>query len=207
MAYQSIASKILARVRGRGRGSVLTANEFLDLASRSSVDQALSRLARRGLIRRIARGLYDLPRKSPRLGRLAPPPDAVARAVARKSGTRLQPSGARAANALGLSTQVPALLVYDTEGKPKEIQLEGRTIRFRQKAARRMHGAGTTAGAVLQALAYLGKDGVQPHMVSQLGRALSATDKRKLRALSKTAPAWMHPIIREITEQPKSVSA
>ena len=35
-------------------------------------------------------------------------PDAVARAIADQSGYRLQPTPARAANALGLSSQVPA---------------------------------------------------------------------------------------------------
>ena len=63
---------------------------------------------RGGKLRRLARGLYDYPRVHSRLGPLAPAPDAVAQAFARETGSSLQVAGAHAANALGLSTQVPA---------------------------------------------------------------------------------------------------
>jgi hypothetical protein len=46
------------------------------------VDQALSRLTKAGKIRRIGRGVYDIPKDHPMLGPLLPDPDAVARAIA-----------------------------------------------------------------------------------------------------------------------------
>src|SRR5258706_10045184 len=103
---QGIENKVLKRIYGAGVGSVLSQDDFLDLGSRAAVDKALSRLAAKGTIRRLARGLYDYPKTHPQLGVLAPDPGAVARAIAGKFATRLQPSGAYAANLLGLSTQV-----------------------------------------------------------------------------------------------------
>src|SRR5260370_32475786 len=95
-----VSPQILKRIRAKGRGAVFTAKDFLDLGSRATIDQCLSRLTRSGTIRRLGRGLYDFPRVSPRLGPLSPPPDVVAKVLARKSDSRLQLSGPRAANAL-----------------------------------------------------------------------------------------------------------
>lgn len=80
----------------------------MSIAGRAPVDQALSRLAKGGKLRRLARGLYDFPKVHPQLGPLSPAPDDVAQALARETGSQLQIVGARPANALGLSTQVLA---------------------------------------------------------------------------------------------------
>ena len=74
----SVSKQIVKRIRGKGMGFVFTPKDFLDLGSRAAVDQALSRLTRRGTIRRLGRGLYDYPRVSPHLGPLSPPLDLVA---------------------------------------------------------------------------------------------------------------------------------
>ena len=94
---------ILKRIRGRGRGAVFTPKDFLDLGSRDSVDQALSRLSRKGVIRRLDRGVYDYPVVSQRVGNRSPDPLAVAKSVAGRLSARIQHSGAYAAHVLGLS--------------------------------------------------------------------------------------------------------
>ncbi|RUV80433.1 hypothetical protein EOA51_32955, partial [Mesorhizobium sp. M1A.F.Ca.IN.020.32.1.1] len=88
----------MKRVRAGGRGRVFTPSDFLDVANRAAVDQALSRLAKQGKLRRLARGLYDFPKVHPKLGPLSPAPDDVAQALARETGSRVQIAGARAAN-------------------------------------------------------------------------------------------------------------
>ena len=90
---QSIDSLILARIHGRGRGSVFVPGDFLDLGSREAVDLALHRFARKGTIRRLARGVHDFPKEHPVLGLLSPSADTVARALAGRDRTRLQPAG------------------------------------------------------------------------------------------------------------------
>ncbi|MFM8221386.1 MAG: DUF6088 family protein, partial [Planctomycetaceae bacterium] len=111
----SIDSRIVAAIHGRGRGAVFVPADFLQIGSRKAVDVVLHRLARLGTIRRLARGVYDLPEEHLVLGPLLPPAEAFARALARRDRTRLQPAGAYAANTLGLTEQVPAKAVFLTD--------------------------------------------------------------------------------------------
>lgn len=194
----TITDQILRRIQRRGRGAVFIPKDFLDLGGRAAVDQSLSRLARRGVIRRVGRGIYDYPQVSPRLGVLSPRPDVVARAAARRTDSRLQVSGAQAANALGVSTQVPARLTYLTDGASRHLQVGGQTITFRHAAPRRLVGAGTTTGLVLQALRYLGRDGVDQRAVRTIAGRLSADDARALQQAASQVADWMRPVIDEI---------
>jgi predicted transcriptional regulator of viral defense system len=78
--------QIRARIERFGPGKVFMAKDFLDIASRGSIDVALGSLTRAGEIRRIRRGLYDLPRVSAALGgELSPDIDQAARALARRN--------------------------------------------------------------------------------------------------------------------------
>src|SRR5689334_9246725 len=90
----SIDAAIMDRIRAKGAGHVYAPADFLDLGTRSAVDQALSRNRRAGVLRRVSRGLYDLPKNHPTLGPLSTPSDAVVQAIARRDGILLQPSGA-----------------------------------------------------------------------------------------------------------------
>ena len=56
---------MLAQIKMRDQGWVFSASDFLDLGSRPAVDKALSRMAAATTIRRVARGLYDVPRQHP----------------------------------------------------------------------------------------------------------------------------------------------
>ena len=119
---QSTENKVISRIRGTGMGWAFSPRDFLDLGERPTIDSALHRLVQQGKIRRIIRGIYDFPRASKFLkGPLSPDIDQVARALARKFRWRIQPSGATALNILGLSTQVPARIVYRSDG-PDRVQ-------------------------------------------------------------------------------------
>lgn len=195
----STIAKIIGRVRGKGRGSVWSPADFLDLGSRDSVDQALSRLVRRGHLRRVARGVYAYPVLSPRLGALTPPPDEVAAALAKAKGARVQVSGARAANDLGLSTQVPAQTVYLTDGPSRTVKVGRQVIRLKHVPSTRMAGAGTRAGMVIQALRYLGR-GMGPDVVQRLAPQLSPDDRRTLAKSISAVPGWAQPAVRMLAQ-------
>jgi hypothetical protein len=197
---QSVDSRLLASIHGRGRGSTFVPADFLDLGSREAIDIALHRLARKGTIRRLARGVYDFPQQHPVLGLLSPSADAVAKALAGRDHTRLQPAGAYAANVLGLSEQVPAKAVFLTDGPSRTVKIGPMTIQLRRTTPRNMATAGRLSGLVIQALRELGKDHVTPARVEHLKRTLPADQRRQLLKDLKLAPAWMHPIFRELAE-------
>ncbi len=193
-----IMSKIRNRIVGKGRGAVFTPVDFLDIGSRASVDQALSRLADQNIIRRLTHGLYDYPKISDRFGQLSPSLDDVAHVVARKDNQTLQISPARAANQLGLSTQVPSQVIYLTDGPTRKKHIGNQTIHFRKAAQKTLVGAGQKTGVVFQALRYVGKGYADDMVVRKLARVLDTKDRVRLVKQSKHVPAWMHPIVQQI---------
>ena len=194
----SIDTEILGRIRERGPGYVFTASDFLDIGSRDSVDQALSRNARGGIIRKVTRGIYHLPQQDPLLGELSASSEAIAQAMARRDAARLQPTGANAANRLGLSEQVPMRVVYLTDGRSRRAKVGRREIILRRTTPRMMATAGRMSGTVIQALRWMGRDHVDSQVVTKLRQRLVPADKRQLIKDLRYAPAWMAPIIREL---------
>lgn len=193
-----IISNIKNRIIGKGRGAIFVPTDFLDIGSRASVDQALSRLSDQNVIRRLTRGLYDYPKKSSYFGFLLPSADDIAKAVARKDGQILQPSPSMAANKLGLSTQVPAKLTYMTNGPTRTKKVGQQTIQFRNASSKTLIGAGQKTGIIFQALRYVGKDQIDSQIIDKLARTLDDKDRRLLAKQSRHVPAWMTPIIQQI---------
>lgn len=196
-AATSVPDRIMRRARAAGRGGVFTPTDFLDVAARAAVDQALSRLVKSGKLRRLARGLYDYPKVHPKLGLLSPAPDDVARALARETGSQAQIAGAHAANALGLSMQVPAKSLYLTDGPSRRIVLGKRVVDLRHASPKHLIAPGSPAGTVVQALRHVGP--VRAADVAQIAtRRLSTSDKRVLASNAVQAPAWMRPTLISI---------
>ncbi len=201
---QSTDSQILRRITASRGDRVFIAGDFLDLGSRNTVDAALSRHARAGRIRKLARGLYDLPKRDPQLGLLMPSVDLVAKALRGRDAVRLQPSGAYAANRLGLSDQVPMKVLFLTDGVPRRVRIGKLQIIIRRTTPRNMATAGRISGLVIQALRYLGQRHVDDQVVGILRRRLTASDKRQLLRDLRFAPAWIAGIMREVAEAAKA---
>ncbi len=113
----NIDNKIVSRIYGHGRGWIFTPNHFKDLGSRDAIASALKRHKQSGLIRQLARGLYDYPQTDPDLGPMEPSTENIAKALAGRGATRLQPSGGYAANLLGLATEAPTKNVDLCDGR------------------------------------------------------------------------------------------
>ena len=204
MVMQTIEKSILSRIRGSGAGSVFSPSQFVDLGERSAVGVALHRLAKAGKIRRIRRGLYDLPRAHPIMGQTGPNIMATVRALMEGSQARWQFTGAYAANALGLSDQVPAKVIILTDGVPRRVALGKLTLVFRRAAPRNLLGAGQRAGLVIQALRYLkGSPDLARHL-ARLSETLDAGTKKDLAALTPKLAAWMRPVAERIVEGGKA---
>lgn len=197
---QPVDKQIISRIYGHGRGWVFSPNQFLDLGSRTAVGVALHRLIKAGTIRRLARGLYDYPKQHPVYGVLAPDPDLVAKALTGKHGVRLLPSGAYAANLLGLSDQVPAKIVFATDGTPKRVKIGGQEIILQRAAPRNMATAGRLSGLIIQALRYLGKAHVNDNTLRRLKLKLKDADRASLIKDVAYAPAWVGDILRQLAK-------
>lgn len=194
----SLQDRILKRFRREGPGVVLSPRDLLDLGSGPAVRQALSRAVEAGLMRKVARGLYQVPRRDPEFGTLAPTIDAVIEALQKRDGIRLLPSGAHAANILGLSTQVPVRVVFLTDGPTRRIRLGRREIVLKRTTPRQMATAGKISGTVIQALRWMGAQHMGDSEIAQLRERLSKADKKVLLADQRQAPAWVASLLRRI---------
>lgn len=193
----SITQQIARRIHAKGRGWVFAPKDFLDLGTRSIVDQTLSRLSRQGTIRRLGRGIYDFPKQHPALGTLSPDTDSLAR-VATKSTDGIFVSGASAANALGLSTQVPAKVIYMTNGPSRTKRIAGRTIVFKHARVPLLAQQPEKVNLTLQALSFVGKDSMDDQIIQQCARALDDSDVLALAASAASIPGWMADTILKI---------
>ena len=189
---------MLARIKKSGKEFVFSASDFFDLGTRPTVDKALSRMMTAKSIRRVARGLYDVPHQHPIVGLTSPDIQNVAKALARKSGTRLQPTGASAANMLGLSDQVPMKVVFLTDGRSRRIRLGKLDVVLKRTSPRLMATAGSISGLVIHALRNLGKAHANELTIKRLNSRLSPNDRRRLLADAVFAPAWIGDIMRRL---------
>ncbi len=185
----TLPETILQQARSLPEGGVLSPKEFLHLGSRSAVDQAFSRLAKAGKLLRVARGAYTSP-ISGRFGSRAPTPEKVVKALASRYGEIVVPHGASAANALGLTQQVPIREVYLTSGRTRKLKL-GRSEVLVKHAPRWMLALGTRpAGAAVRALAWIGPEHADESLAS-LHRTLPRSEWQALTSARATLPGWM----------------
>ncbi len=196
----AIQNQILNRIDRGDTGQAYTSKDFLDLGGRAAVDQALSRLARGGVLRRLGRGVYHRPHRNARLGIDVPPAtDAVAAAFARKTASQLVPTGALAANRLGLSTQVPAKPMYLSDGPARDIRLGGMVIQIKHASPRRLT-ARPMSVMVFQALRYLGRDRVDRQVIDTLRRNLTPDQRSMLLDDARYATSWIADIARQVAQ-------
>jgi hypothetical protein len=196
---QTIDSKIRSRIYGHGRGWVFTPKHFQGLGGVAAIDSTLRRLKAADTIRQLARGLYDYPVQDPVLGTVAPSADAIARALVARDAIRIQPSGAYAANVLGLSEQVPSRVVFLTDGSARKVRIGRREIILQHTTPRNMATAGRISGTIIQALRHLGQDQVDDQVIAVLRRRITDADHVALRKDLVHAPAWIADILRRLS--------
>ncbi len=189
------------RISANGMGWIFSAMDFADIANRNLVDQTLCRFSKKGIIRKLTTGLYDTPIVNQRFGVIPPNPDKVAEVIAKKFDYQIQVNPAQAAYALGLSQQVPAQAVYLTDGLSKVVRVGNQTLRFSHVSHKKMLGVGTTAGLVIQALYYFGKDKLDDgFLITRIRSLLNVKDKDTLQVLMPKTPLWMQPTLKRILQ-------
>ena len=185
----TLPESILLHARSLPEGGVLFPKEFLHIGSRVAIDQAFSRLVKSGKLLRVARGSYAAP-ISGRFGARTPAPEKVVQSLAAQSGEMIAPHGASAANALGLTQQVPIREVYLTSGRTRKLKL-GQSEVLIKHVPRWMLALGTgPAGSAVRALAWLGPTHVENALVT-LHRTLPLAEWRTLTAARAALPSWL----------------
>lgn len=192
----TLAETILERTSGLPEGTPIYAKELLHLGSRAAVDQALSRLARRGQLMRAGRGVYVRPIES-RFGRRAPSASSVVEKIAHITGEAIAPHGAAVANKLGLTTQVPVRSVYLTSGRSRQLKLGSQVVELRHAPHWQFALGNQPSGEVLRALAWLGPEKAGAALRT-LKRKLSASELRAIASARSMLPSWLAEQVSEV---------
>jgi hypothetical protein len=199
----SIDAAILDRIRSGPDGRVWTPPDFLDLGSRAAVDKALSRNCKSGHLRRAGRGLYHVPVVDPLFGVLGPDTGPFHDAITRRDNSRIFSTGAHAANALGLSDQVPMRAMLLTTGRSRTVSRGKGSLVLRHVSPRFVSTRNPTSALVILALRWIGKRFVDDDIIAKLRRNLAPADLAALPADASCAPAWIADIFRRIATQPE----
>jgi hypothetical protein len=184
-----LTEKILAFAAQQPEGTPVVARALLHLGERAAVDQALSRLAKRRQLVRAARGVYLLPVSS-RFGTRAPSVEQAVSAIAVQRGETIVPSGAAAANSLGLTTQVPVRAVYLTSGRSRTLQLGKQVVELRHAPRWQLALSDRPAGQAVRALAWLGPSHAETALRS-LRKKLPPGAFRELVGAASWLPTWL----------------
>lgn len=185
----NLNEQILERARTLPEGAPLRAKELLHLGTRVAIDQALSRLVKSGQLLRAGRGLYVRPVET-RFGARPPGVHKVVEALGVARGERLVSSGAAAANALGLTTQVPVRMVYLTSGPTRLLSLGAQTVELRHAPPWQLELPEGRAGQAIRALAWFGRERASEALHSLRGK-LSSTELQELAAVQGRLPTWV----------------
>jgi len=191
--------KIENRIVSSEKGSVFVTSDFLDIANIDAVNKALSRLTQDNVVRRILRGVYEYPEYNDFLQEfIAPSPDKIAHALARNYGWTIVPCGDTALNLLGLSTQVPAVWSYVSDGNYKEYTFDKITIKFKRTTNKEISKITYKTALVIQALNVLGKEKIDDDAIEKISSGLKIDEKQKMLTEAKYATAWIYENIKLI---------
>lgn len=186
---ETLTQKILTYAAGLPEDAPLTAKALLHFGNRAAVDQALSRLIRRGNLLRIGRGVYVRPVAS-RFGTHAPNASKVIQTMAEQKGETVVTHGAAAANALGLTTQVPVREVYLTSGRSRRLKFGAQVVELRHAPNWQLVLPGRVAGEAVRALVWLGPKGSK-QAIRTLQRKLPKAELQEMAAVRGRLPTWM----------------
>lgn len=196
---QTIEDKVINRIYGKGRGWSFFKNDFSDLGSAESIDQALSRLVKKQRIRRVIRGIYDYPKFSKLLNREIPPDiDQVAQALARKFGWSIQASGNTALNVLGLSTQMPGKYLYLSDGKTTSYLIGKQELSFKKTPLKDSGLKYPESALVVQAIKAMDKKQLDEKERQIIKDYFDARTQEKILKDARYTTSWVYEEIKAI---------
>ncbi|WP_054075454.1 DUF6088 family protein [Comamonas testosteroni] len=170
-------------------GALIRSLDLERLVNRNQASRALARLAQRGRLMRVARGMYVALTAS-RFGPVPPPVDKVVQSLARIAGHTIVRHGAAAANALGLSTQVSVRQIYLTDGRARTLNFGKQVIEIRRAPRWMLELGDSTGGDVVRALEWLGPD-LAKQAVAKLAGRIGQDDWGAVLEARAHLPTWM----------------
>ncbi len=194
-----IYKEIKKRIELADAGTIFLTSDFTDIAMTTTVRKCLGRQVDEKRIRRIIDGVYEKPMYSQLLGEYIPAnPETVAYAIARSFRWTIAPCGDVALNKLGLSTQVPVVWSYISDGPYRKFSWDNITLSFKHRANREISFMSSTTTLVVEALKTLGKERIDDNIILSLRKRLPEDEKKKLLEETTGISEWIYTVIRKV---------
>lgn len=196
--YQSLIEE---RIASYSYGTAFSASDFLDIADANSVSQVLFRFEKGGMIRRVINGVYDKPAYSEMIHEYGVPRiDKIAEALARRFNWSIAPSGDTALNILHISTQVPNVWEYVSDGPYRDYLIGKTPLKFKHIMPREINGYSPITVMIIQGIRAIGKGNMTQEQLDRFSSAITPEDKKTLLKEARTASGWIFREIKNICE-------
>ena len=183
-------------------GTAFSASDFLDIADANSVSQALFRIEKVGKIRRVISGIYDKPAYSQLIQQYSVPRiDKIAEALARRFNWNIAPSGDTALNILHISTQVPNVWEYVSDGPYRDYLIGKTPLKFKHVMPREINGYSPITVMVIQGIRAIGKGNMTQEQLERFSSAITKEDRETILNEARTASGWIYREIKNICEE------
>lgn len=198
---KSLESIIQQKIWRMRKGSIFFSADFLSMGTQAAVNKALSELAKKGIIIRLAPGIYCKPQKDEvfGLGVMYPGIDQIAQAIAARDKCEIVPTGIYAQNRLGLSTQIPMNAVYLTNGSARRIKIyNGKGILFKRISPKHFQFKNKLALMITLALKDIGEGNVSDEQKKTLKKIVTEESKQSLFQDYVLMPDWIRTLIESL---------
>lgn len=186
-----IAKKIRQRINSSAIGEPFTAKFFQGVASNVVVRKVLSRMVENGEIKRLYRGVYVRPKFIPNMGEGRPSTQQIIAKIIKLTGETIVVHPAESQRILKLSTQVPMLPIYYTNGTSRTVSLENIDVVLKHVGPKKLVAENSIQGHVFSALINLGKNSVSYKEIKHIESVLSVQDFKLLYKYLDQLPAWL----------------
>jgi hypothetical protein len=183
------------------KSKIIFPPDLKGLGTDKAINMSLSRLTKQGKLKRLAHGIYLVPKKDRLVGVKYPSLEEIAQAIARRDRARIRPAGAYALHKLGLSTQVPMKLVYLTDGTPRKIRIGKGSIKFKASAPKKLSLKGKISSLVVMALEELGAKNITGDILEKIKPLLRQEDPALLKNDLSMSTATVRKILEGLINQ------
>ena len=199
MNKQNYMLELKNRIEAARIGSVFVASDFADITETKRISEYLVRLSANSVVKCVIRGVFYKPEYSKLLGEyIAPAPDAVANAIARNYGWSIIPCGDTALNLLGLSTQVPVVWSYVSDGPYKAYSYDNTTIKYKHTTNKEISKISPKTALIIQALKTLGKGNIRAETIERIKTEITPDERKMMLTEAQYATAWIYEVIKTI---------
>jgi hypothetical protein len=198
----TISNKIEAIIKQTARGKLVFISDFSEYGNYDTVRKSLQRLVNKGLIIRISKGIYYIPKKDNILGILYPTTEEIGKAIAKRDKARIIPTGAYAQHLLGLSTQIPMNVVYLTDGSARKIKIGNQTIVFKKTSPRNLSFESQLNSLLIQALKSKKEINITEADKRRLKEIIKKSDElERIKNDIRIAPVWIRKLVLQILSE------